>query len=116
MKKTEVAQNNTALCKALVSLRQPGVKPDAGIFCVAVKKDLAYCNGRIVSLDENFRNCVVNGYDKAVMDAIYSIWASREDKSTNECSIRYTEIYARMNPGKNCIWKRILITKSEMPL
>ena len=64
MKKTEVAQNNTALCKALVSLRQPGVKPDAGIFCVAVKKDLAYCNGRIVSLDENFRNCVVNGYDK----------------------------------------------------
>ena len=101
MKKTEVAQNNTALCKSLVSLRQPGVKPDAG---------------RFVSLDGNFRNCVVNGYDKAVMDAIYSIWASREDKSTNECSIRYTEIYARMNPGKNCIWERILITKSEMPL
>ena len=69
MTKTELAQNNSALCKALVSLRQPDVKPDAGKFCVTVKKDLAFCNGRIISLDENFRNCVVNGYDKAVMDA-----------------------------------------------
>lgn len=100
MTKTELAQNNSALCKALVSLRQPNVSPDAGKFCVTVKKDLAYCNGRIISLDENFRNCVVNGYDKAVMDAIYTIWASRLDRSKSECSIRYTEIYARMNPGK----------------
>ena len=100
MTKTELAQNNSALCKALVSLRQPNVSPDTGKFCVTVKKDLAYCNGRIISLDENFRNCVVNGYDKAVMDAIYTIWASRLDRSKSECSIRYTEIYARMNPGK----------------
>ena len=34
------------------------------------------------------------------MDAIYTIWAARLDRSKSECSIRYTEIYARMNPGK----------------
>lgn len=51
MTKTELAQNNSALCKALVSLRQPNVSPDTGKFCVTVKKDLAYCNGRIISLD-----------------------------------------------------------------
>ena len=33
-----------------------------------------------------------------VMDAIYTIWASRLDRDICECSIRYTEIYARMNP------------------
>ena len=41
MTKTELAQNNSALCKALVSLRQPNVSPDTGKFCVTVKKDLA---------------------------------------------------------------------------
>lgn len=101
MKKSDIAQNNTKLCKCLISVAtgNRSIRPDTGPFEVEVKKDVAYLNGKIISMDELWRGSVISGYDKAVMDAIYSIWAERDEEG-EACSMKYTEIYNRMNGGR----------------
>ena len=102
MKKNDIAQNNTKLCKCLVSVasRNKTIQPDAGPFEIEVKRDIAYLNGQVVSMEDLWRGSVISGYDKAVMDAIYSIWSDRKDKASEACSMKYTEIYNRMNGGR----------------
>ena len=113
-------QNNTKLCEALVStskeyadydvgtglfppLRTSGVKDPPktvnGMFMTtAIENDPLFSNipGFQSQNSKVLIGKKISGYDRAVMDAVYTLWLRRKDKTVDECSLSYIEIYRTM--------------------
>lgn len=97
-------QNNTKLCKTIVSVAKEcaDVCPDGGRFKVTTSgrgQALCVLNGQILSLDEIWKNAMITGFDRSVMDAIYTIWTGRKNKDNLVCDISYLDIYRRIRGG-----------------
>ena len=103
--------NNCKFLKCLVSTA-PQFKeynPDVGPFLVNTGCDGSFCVGslhtsremRMVLPNAYVRGVVqVTAFDKAVMDAIYTIWTERKNPEDVQCELSFHDIYKKMSGGR----------------
>lgn len=104
--------NNCRVVKCLVSTTAANVdkRPDMGAFLVDTGNDDEICGVGLISenkMQEILPNAyiekriVINSFDKAVMDAVYTSWCDRGDRASMVCDITIREIFRRMIGGTN---------------
>lgn len=112
----KVEYNSSKLVKRLISLSPDcaASKVDAGIFRFQTSgkgHDFAELYARLESLPTSmepalqpgephtrltYNRAAVDMFDKAMMDAIYTLWLERPDKSKDECEMSYISIYGKI--------------------
>ncbi len=113
-------KNNTKLMKRIISIAPDclATQTDGDIFDFETGRDketgvVTSCSG---SLDSNLityndliqkvlpgtyikMGFAITPFDRAVMDAIYTIWSERQDKTSNTCNMAYSDIYKYIMGG-----------------
>lgn len=112
----KVEYNSSKLVKRLISLSPDcaASKVDAGIFKFQTSgkgHDYAELYARLESSPTSmepalqpgephtrltYNRAAVDMFDKAMMDAIYTLWLERPDKSKDECEMSYISIYGKI--------------------
>ena len=117
-----IRQNNTKVLKSLVSIAPQcaDIRPDADPFMIETGRDGSFCVGTLITsgaMKRYLPNAYIDGrvnltaFDKAVMDAIYTIWTERENPEEDYCEMSYQEIYKVISGGgvieinKSTKWK-----------
>lgn len=112
----KVEYNSSKLVKRIMSLSPEcaASKVDAGVFKFQTSgkgHDYAELYARLESLPTNeepalqpgephtrltYNRAAVDAFDKAAMDAIYTLWLERPNKAKDECEMTYISIYDRI--------------------
>lgn len=125
-------KNNTKLMKRIISIAPECLttQTDGDIFDFETGKDretgaVTTCTGSLDSNLVTYNDLIqkvlpgtyikmgfsITPFDRAVMDAIYTIWSERLDKKSNICNMAYSDIYkyimggSRYNLTKEIIYK-----------
>lgn len=95
-------KQNTKLSKGLVSLAPEyrDLWPGSGYTCKIVVsgsgQDVKNVYANAMYQNDNWDGQLFTGYDKAILDAIYTIWINRDISAGNECQMSYLDIYRAM--------------------
>lgn len=103
-----IRHNNSKFLKSLVSIAPQcvDVRPDTDPFMIETGRDGSFCVGMLASMQTMkmlLPNAYIDGrvtitaFDKAVMDAIYTIWTERENLEQEQCDMSLQDIYKKIS-------------------